>query len=231
MDADGVAQAAEYMPLFPMVGAVVGLIVGVCVWFLELILPQLVSAAVGLGLILLINGAQHMDGLLDFGDGLMFHGSKSGRLRVMRDPTTGAGGFALGIVVFSVTVFAIGAIPSPRIVLSLITSEAAAVFSMVLAAAGGRSAHKGMNTRFVEAMHHRRALRLSVSSMIILVVAFLALRFTGLLVVAGVTITALAMVVMSNRNFGGLTGDVLGATNEIARTVSLLLVLVFANWV
>jgi adenosylcobinamide-GDP ribazoletransferase len=231
MDADGVAQAASYMPLFPFIGAVVGLIVGICVWLLEMILPQLVSAMMGMGLLLLINGVQHMDGLLDFGDGLMFHGSRSGKLKVMRDPTTGAGGFALGLVVLLVTAFSIAAIPLAQIVLSLTVSEGSAVFAMVLATAAGESAHKGMNTIFVEAMHRQRGLRLSLSYMMILAVSFLALRSTGLVVVVGATLTALVMVMVSNRNFGGLTGDVLGATNEIARTVALLLVLVFLKWV
>jgi adenosylcobinamide-GDP ribazoletransferase len=230
MDADGVAQAASYMPLFPFIGAVIGLTVGIGVWLLELVFPSLVSAMIGTGLLLLINGVQHMDGLLDFGDGLMFHGSRSGKLRVMRDPTTGAGGFALGLVVLLATAFSIAAIPSAWIVMSLIVSEASAMFAMVLATAVGKSAHKGMNTIFVGAMHRQRGLRITLSYMIILAVSFLALRSAGLSVVVGATLTALVMVMVSNRNFGGLTGDVLGATNEIARTVALLLVLVFLKW-
>jgi adenosylcobinamide-GDP ribazoletransferase len=230
MDTDGVAQAASYMPLFPFIGMLIGLIVGIGVWLLEMIFPQLLSAMIGMGLLLLINGVQHMDGLLDFGDGLMFHGSRSGKLKVMRDPTTGAGGFALGVVVLLVTVFSIAAIPSAQIALSLIVSEASAMLAMVLATAAGKSAHKGMNTIFVEAMHRQRGLRLSFSYMITLAVSLLALRSVGLIVVFGATLTALLMIVVSNRNFGGLTGDVLGATNEITRTVALLLVLVFLKW-
>jgi adenosylcobinamide-GDP ribazoletransferase len=183
-----------------------------------------------MGLFLLINGAQHMDGLLDFGDGVMFHGSKSGKLKVMRDPTTGAGGFAIGSVVLLVTVFSIAAIPSTLIVLGLATTEATAVFAMVLVTAVGKSAHKGMNTTFVESMHSRRELRLGLSFVIILAISYLGLEIVGFIVVAGAAVTALAMVIVSNRNFGGLTGDVLGATNEIARAASLLLVLVFLKW-
>jgi adenosylcobinamide-GDP ribazoletransferase len=230
MDANGVAQAASYMPLFPVIGAVIGLIVGTGVWLLEMTFPQLLSAAIGMGLLLLINGVQHMDGLLDFGDGLMFHGSRSGKLRVMRDPTTGAGGFALGLVVLLVTILSIATIPSMQIVLSLIVSESSAMLAMVVATAAGKSAHKGMNSVFVEATHRQRGLRLSLSYIIIVAVSFLALRSAGLVVVLGVTLTALVMVRISNRNFGGITGDVLGATNEIARTVALLLVLVFLKW-
>jgi adenosylcobinamide-GDP ribazoletransferase len=231
MDADGIDQAASFMPLFPLIGAIIGFVVGVAVWLLEKILPQLAAAIVGLGLLLLINGVQHVDGLLDFGDGLMFHGSKSGKLKVMRDPTTGAGGFALGFVVLLATAFSIAAIPSEQVVLSLIASEGSAMFAMVLATATGKSAHKGMNTIFVKAMHHQRSLRLSLSYVIVFAVSLLVLRFTGFLLVVGATLTALGMVKLSNRNLGGLTGDVLGATNEIARAVSLLLVLVFLKWV
>jgi len=230
MDADGIAQAASHMPLFPAIGAITGLISGIGVCLLRLILPQLVTGAIGMGLLLLINGAQHMDGLLDFGDAVMFHGSRSDKLSVMRDPKTGAGGFALGGVILLMTVSSISAIPSKSIVPVLTVSEAAAVFGMVLATAAGKSAHKGMNTVFVESMHRRRLLRLTTSFVIVLAVSYLALRFTGLIVVAGAALTALLMVTVSNRQFGGLTGHVLGATNEIARSVSLLLTLVFLNW-
>jgi len=226
MDADGVLQAASYMPLFPIIGAIIGLVAGFTVWLIQLILPQIVSAAVGMGLLVLLNGAQHMDGLLDFGDGVMFHGSRRGKLRVMCDPTTGAGGFALGAVVLLVTVFSIAAIPSTWIVLGLMVSETSATFAMVLATSLGRSAHKGMNSIFVDRMHRQRALRVGVSCAITLAICCLALRTAGLIVVIGATVTALVMVAISNRAFGGLTGDVLGATNEIARSVSLVLAVV-----
>ena len=230
MDEDGIVQAASYMPLYPIIGAIIGLLAGIGVWLLRLILPQLISAAVGIGLLLLINGAQHMDGLLDFGDGVMFHGSRSGKLRVMRDPTTGAGGFAVGSVVLLVTVFSIAAIPSTLIMAGLLVAEASAKFAMVLATAIGKSAHKGMSTIFVESMHSRRGLRLGVSFGILITISYLALMSAGIIVVAGAAVTASVMVAVSNRNFGGLTGDVLGATNEIARASSLLLVLVFLKW-
>ncbi|MGA2628121.1 MAG: adenosylcobinamide-GDP ribazoletransferase [Candidatus Bathyarchaeia archaeon] len=227
MDRDGVAQAASYMPLFPLIGAVTGLVAGAVVWLLQLVLPQLVAGMIGLGILILINGAQHVDGLLDFGDGIMFHGSPSGKLRVMRDPTTGAGGLSLGLIILTTTAFSIGYIPARLIVPGLIVSESAAGFSMVFAAATGKSAHKGMNSIFVEAMHHKRALRLFFSCVIVLAISLLSFRFGGLLVVIGAMLTALGMVTISNRHFGGLTGDVLGATNEISRVVSLILILVF----
>ena len=230
MDRDGIAQAASYMPIFPLISAATGLVAGAVVWILQLVLPQLVAGTIGLGMLILINGCQHVDGLLDFGDGIMFHGSPSGKLRVMRDPTTGAGGLSLGLVILATAAFSIAAIPARLIVPGLIASESAAGFSMVLAAATGKSAHKGMNSIFVEAMHHKRALRLGLSCVIILAISLLSLRYDGVLVVIGATFTTLAMVIVSNRHFGGVTGDVLGATNEISRTISLILVLVVLKW-
>jgi len=230
MDADGIIQAASYMPLFPIVGSLIGFVAGVGVWLLRLILPQAITGVIGMVLLLLINGAQHFDGLLDFGDGIMFHGSKRGKLRVMSEPTTGAGGFALGVTALLIIVFSIAAMPSKFIVLVLTVSEVAATFGMVLATAAGKSAHKGMNTIFVASMHRRRASRLTVSCAFVLAVSYLALGSSGVILVAGAAFTALLTVTISNRQFGGLTGDVLGATNEIARSISLLLALVFLKW-
>jgi adenosylcobinamide-GDP ribazoletransferase len=229
MDGDGLAQAASYMPIFPLIGAAVGLLAGVVVRFLELVLPTLAAGCIGLGFLLLVNGVQHADGLLDFGDGVMFHGSLNEKLRIMRDPTTGAGGLCLGVVILLTTVLSIGTLPTSFIVLGLTASEAAAKFSMVLATAIGKSAHKGMNTIFVERMHQHRGLRLAFSYAIIVAISLFALKALGFVIVIGVTLTALVMVMISNRHFGGITGDVLGACHEISRTISLLLILVFAK--
>jgi len=230
MDDDGIVQAASYMPLFPIIGAVVGFIVGVVVWLLQLLLPQLATAAIGLGLLLLINGAQHFDGLLDFGDGIMFHGSRAGKLRVMRDPATGAGGFALGSIILLATFSSMASTPSTFIAFALMLAEASAMFGMVLATAVGKSAHKGMNTIFVEAMERHPVLRITIACVIVLTLSYLALRAFGLVIVVGAVLSTLLMVVIANRHFGGLTGDVFGATHEIVRSVTLLLVLGVLKW-
>jgi len=227
MDTDGAAQAASYMPVFPLIGAGVGLAAGVIVWTLELILPRLVAGIVGLGCLVLINGAQHADGLLDFGDGVMYHGSAREKLRVMRDPTTGAGGFSLGLIILSATAFSIVAIPQSMIVPILVVSESAANYSMVLATSLSKSAHKGMNTFFVEAMRSRRLLRLILSLVIFVAISLFALGMIGLAVTVGAILTGAGMAAISKRQFGGITGDVMGATNEISRLVSLLVTLVF----
>ncbi len=57
--------------LYPLAGYLIGAIAA-----LPLILIQspMAAAAVSLGLILLVSGCNHFDGLLDLGDGLMAHG-------------------------------------------------------------------------------------------------------------------------------------------------------------
>ena len=103
MDEDGITQAAEYMPLFPIIGAAIGFVNGALVWALQPFLPSLVVGMLGLGFILLLTGVHHTDGLLDFGDAVMYHGSPEDKMRVMHDPQTGAGGLSLGLVVLSLS--------------------------------------------------------------------------------------------------------------------------------
>jgi len=227
MDRDGLSIAASYMPIYPVIGAVVGLLVGLVVWALEFFLEPLIAGMIGVGLLLLINGVQHFDGLLDFGDGLMFHGTRSGKLRVMRDPTTGAGGLALGLVILSIAAFGIATLPFPFIVVGVIVAEAAANFSMVFVTGISKAAHRGMGSVFVEAMHNHQPLRITTSFIIFLVISVLSLRLLGLVVALGAILAALLMSAIASRHFGGITGDVMGATNEISRTISLLLIVVF----
>jgi len=227
MDKDGLSKAAAYMPIFPLIDAAVGFLVGVVVWGLEFVFPRLIAATIGLGLLLLLNGVQHFDGLLDFGDGVMFHGNRAGKLRVMRDPTTGAGGFALGFIVLSTAILGIATLPLGFIIVGVIVAETAASFSIVFLTSISKPAHRGMGSIFVDAMHNRRGLQIGVSLVVLLAISLLSLRLIGLVVAAGAIVTAAIMAQISSRHFGGITGDVMGATNEISRVISLLLILVF----
>ena len=231
MDRDGFTLAAEYMVLFPIIGALIGLLGGAFVWILEFFFPSLIAAALGLGILLLVNGAQHVDGLLDFGDGIMCHGSRARKLRVMRDPQTGAGGFTLGWIVLSATAFAIASLSQGMVVRALIFSEAAASFSMVFQTWAGKPAHRGMFSFFSAAMRSNGNARILASSIILLLVGFVTLPGIGLIVTLSAVAVPLVILSISNHAFGGITGDVLGATNELTRLTLLLVIVAGMRWV
>ena len=231
MDENGIAQAANYMPSFPVIGALIGLATGVLVWVLQAILPSLIVGMLGLGFILLLTGVHHADGLLDFGDAIMVLGSPEEKMRVMRDDQTGAGGLCLGLVVLSSTAFSIAALDRNIVIQSLIASEALSKFAMVLQAWAGNSAHEGLNTPFLQAMHGKwRSVRLGVAFLLTLAILLAALQIVGIVLILAGALVAATMLVISKREFGGITGDVMGATNEIVRLASLLVILVIPKW-
>jgi adenosylcobinamide-GDP ribazoletransferase len=230
MDADGLGQAAKYMPVFPVIGAIVGGATGILVWGLAHFLPALLAGFLGLGFLLLVNGVQHTDGLLDFGDGIMCHGSRSRKLKVMRDPQTGAGGFTLGLIVLLSTAVSIASLDFNKVIGSLTAAEAAAKFAMVLEASIGKSAHKGMNTLFIQNMHIARGVRLGISFVLMLAISTLALQLTGFIVCLVALCTTLGMLAVATKAFGGITGDVMGATSEVTRLITLIVIQAAFKW-
>jgi adenosylcobinamide-GDP ribazoletransferase len=232
MDQDCLTDAANYMYLSPLIGAFIGLLAGIFAWLLLNILDASIVGILTLGFILLITGLHHTDGLLDFGDGLMYQGPAERKIEIMHDQQTGAGGLALGLVVILTTAFCIARLNQNLIIQSLIICDASAKLAMVLMAWVGRSAHEGMNTYFVNAMNDRyRNIRLIVALFIALSMALFLLSVLGFIAIIGGLIAALAIVGVSNRHFRGVTGDVFGAGNELARLSSLIAILVVVRWV
>jgi len=96
----GKAQDLEYFArhsyLYPLAGYVIGALVALPVFFIA---NQTIAAAVAIVLLILITGAHHFDGLMDFGDGLMAHGDREKRIRALTDRNVGAGAVALAIVI------------------------------------------------------------------------------------------------------------------------------------
>jgi len=231
MSADCLTDAANYMYLFPLVGAFIGLLAGIFAWLLLNILAALIVGILTLGFILLITGLHHTDGLLDFGDGIMYQGSPERKIEIMHDQQTGAGGLTLGLVTILTTAFCIAQISQNFIIQSLIVSEVSAKLAMVVMAWVGRSAHEGMNTYFVNAMHGRyRNPRLTVALFMAFGIAIPLLWPVGFVAVTSSLAVTLILVRVSGRHFKGVTGDVFGAGNELARLASLIAILVVVKW-
>lgn len=232
MTKDCLTDAAKYMPLFPIVGVFIGSLAGLFAWLLFKVLPDLIVGMLALGLLLLITGLHHTDGLLDFGDGLMYQGPPEKKIEVMHDQRTGAGGLTLGLITLLTSALCIARLEAEIAIQSLIVSEVSAKLSMVIGAWIGRSAHRGMNTYFVNAMHGQHRKKRLISALTLsFVIATSLLWITGFIMVISGIITSLITLLISNRHFGGVTGDVLGAMNELTRMASLITILAVVRWV
>ncbi len=228
----------NYMPLFPLVGLLIGLLSGIFAWSLLHLIPSLIVGILTLGFILLITGLHHTDGLLDFGDGIMYQGPPEKKIEVMHDKQTGAGGLSFGLIILMATAFSISFLSVDNVIQSLILAEVSAKLAMVIIAWVGKSAHKGLGTYVVDAMHSNyRILRLiipliicfSIVIFLMLISNFVMFIIGSIVIISSITVS-LIIVLISNRHFKGITGDVFGATNEITRMTSLIMILAMITW-
>jgi adenosylcobinamide-GDP ribazoletransferase len=232
MDEDMLTDAAKSMFLFPLIGAFIGLLAGLFGWVTSQVLPSLVVGGLVLGFLLLITGLHHTDGLLDFGDGVMAHGSPERKIEIMHDQLTGAGGLSLGIMTFLITALSIAELSTSVIIQGLVVVEVSAKLSMVVGAWAGKAVHQGMSSYFLEAMHGKKGTaRLVAALAISFGIAVPLLWFAGVITLLAAIIASLVMVEISHRHFNCVTGDVLGATNELTRMVSLIILLAVMGWV
>jgi len=118
------------------------------------------------------------------------------------------------------------------IIQSLVVVEVSAKLSMVIGTWAGKAVHQGMNSPFMEVMHGKNGnVRLIAALAISFGIAVPLLWFKGFITIAAGIFASFIMVGISHRHFGGVTGDVLGATNELTRMVSLIVLLAMIQWV
>jgi adenosylcobinamide-GDP ribazoletransferase len=200
--------------LYPAAGYITG---GIAALLTAWIAPPLLASAVAISLLLLLTGANHFDGLLDLGDGLMAHGHQERRIRAMTDRQTGTGGIAMGT---GVTLIAFAALAgSPVIWAAVIAAEVGAKFSMAFLTAYGVPFREGLHSRL-----HSDAKPWfpAAAALLCLPLVLLPLPPAGLAAAAGVMVlTPLVLLLVARKVFGGVNGDVVGASNEITRALVL----------
>jgi len=201
--------------LYPIGGYVIG---GIAALLIVLLPPSPLAAAFALGSVLLISGLHHFDGLLDFGDGIMAHGSREKRISALTDRQVGAGGVGLGIIV-TIVAFA-GLLECREMAFAILAAEVGAKLAMALLTVWGKPFKEGMQNYLHSKARWWFPIPAALLSLPLLLLPFpsAALAASG----AAILAVVLVLLLFSRRIFGGVNGDVVGAANEIARAAVIV---------
>lgn len=197
--------------LYPVAGYVTGGIAGLILYLLPA--PSLVSAVIGLSVVLFLTGCNHLDGLLDLGDGLMAHGGRDIRIRALTDQTIGTGGIALGLLT---TLFAWSSLASiHQAFFGIILAEVGGKYAMAVMTVFGRPFHDGLHKKLHQ---YASPWFILLSTILLLPLLFLPLPWIslGFAMLVMIMIPA-GLIILASALFGGVNGDVTGAAGEITR--------------
>jgi adenosylcobinamide-GDP ribazoletransferase len=213
---------AKNMYLFPVAGLVIGGLVGAMALGISPFLHPLLVGLLVTGALVIITGVHHTDALADFADGLMAKGGKEVKRKAMLDPAVGSAGVAALVMYFAgmIIVFHTGFTSGLAILASIVTAEVIAKYVMVLLANRGLSAWEGFSSPFTAAMKDRR--KIAAATAIMLAIVWLASSYAGFAALGVSLAIAGLMKYVSGKSFGGISGDVLGASNEMTRLSALI---------
>ena len=212
---------AKNMYLFPIAGAIIGLIIGGAGFGLSLFLEPLIVGLLLTGSIVIITGIHHTDALCDFADGMMVKGTKEKKLKAMRDPAVGSAGVITIVLYAGGMIMALSMMKGFALFQAILLSELLAKFVMVLQANRGSSAWQGLSSPFTQSMKDKK--KLGAAALLAIIPIVLIGGTTGLIMIGAGVGLSFVLLAMANRSFGGISGDVFGATNELVRLSSLLI--------
>jgi len=248
--------SARFMFLFPVIGVLIGFLAGIYSFFTNNVLFLLFGAinnvvfsgahevffdfvakglasTMTLAFLLVLIGLQHTDGLVDVGNALGIRkASLKEKVEIAHEWTVTRTGALLALLVSFFTLLFIFMVKTDCIIQSLIVAETSAKLAMVTTGWQGTSPpprfyedkwEKGRN--FIDSIKKNHGLY-AISLTISLVVSIGLLGLSGVLAVAAGMLVGGFMIIVGKQVFGGVNGDVFGATNEIARMVALLVLVI-----
>jgi adenosylcobinamide-GDP ribazoletransferase len=234
---DFVVTSAEYLYLFPLVGGMIGLLaagyfavsdfvvsglvslVNHVVAFSGGFLVSVVPAFLTIAFLLVLTGLQHFDGLIDLGNAIGLSKLEDRRAAAHAWIVTYKGAILAFVVEFA-AVLGLSLLSHDIAVRAIISAEIAAKVAMVTILAVGKPTHKGLGAYFLEKGKRRRNfIAFAIASLIVIPL----LGWVGLLVVVAGFLSGVVMERVAANVFGGVSGDMIGATNEVSRAVALVL--------
>jgi adenosylcobinamide-GDP ribazoletransferase len=209
---------------FPMVGLLLGALL-VCVDMAgSLFWPPSVAALLDVVFLVIVTGAFHLDGLGDTADGIFSHRSRERALEIMKDSRTGMMGLVAVFCILALKTAGIFSVKTTgthaQILLLLFIipaySRAAMIFGIRFLPYGRKGKGTGLD------LFEKKIRVKDFFWMLIPVVCSFFLGYKGLLLNLLFLIMTGLILFFYKRKMNGITGDMLGAMNEILEAVLFL---------
>lgn len=214
--------ASSAVRWFAPVGALVGLATATAYWMASWVGPPLVAAVMAVTAQVVLTGAFHEDGLADTADAAGGW-SREERFRILDDPNHGTYGVLALLLAVLLRVAALAGLTTAAAFAVVpavhALSRAAAVALMGLLPA---ASDEGLGASSVRGLVGTDAAIGTASGAII---ALGLLTVWVLPAVATAAVIAAGMGVYARRTLGGIAGDLLGATQQLAELAALLVLL------
>jgi adenosylcobinamide-GDP ribazoletransferase len=228
-DPHALPDFARVTRVLPIAGAIIGLVGAVVFLAARFVgLPSAVAAGLALTALVIATGAFHEDGLADSADGLGGGMTRQRKLEIMKDSrigTFGGAALVLSLGLRWAALMSIDAAQGPVAAAAAIVAIAALSRMVALipaialepARAEGAAQAAGAPNRasFVIGM----ALAIAISALLVIETSGAARWLAG--VIAAI-LGACAMTWIAKRQIGGQTGDIAGASQQIAEIMFLL---------
>lgn len=217
----GPGDLARSMFWFPWVGLILGLGFWGALLGFQIVFPPAAAAALLLTLTVLATRGLHLDGLADTVDGLGGGNNPQERLIIMKDSRLGAFG-AVSLVLALLLKFAFFLAWTekslgPSLILYPVLSRWGMVFLAYLSPYA--RAEGGLGQAMTTGVSGRVLLGATLSA---LALALLTTRISGLLLLAAAGLAVWLLSIYFRKRLGGVTGDVLGAANEVLEILVLM---------
>jgi len=215
------ARASQSMICFPLIGLLLGALLCASGELLSVFgFRQLSIDTILIVLLIILTGGMHLDGLSDTFDALLSNKDKPEMLSIMRDSRAGVMGMLSVVSIVLLKIALLFSLPmvyqKGGLLLMCVLSRWAMVLSMFCFP---YARLEGKARIFLDGVNWKILL---ASSVIALVSVLAIWGLKALIIFILVGLFTLLFGKFINRKLGGITGDTLGATNELAEVLVLL---------
>ena len=218
----GGRDTARAIPWMPVVGALIGLTSGLVYWAAHVVLSPLISASLAITASILLTGALHEDGLADVADAFGARVEPARAIEIMQDPHHGTYGILALLISAALRISAVAAMAPATAVVAL-----AVAHSLARAGAIGLMARMrpAPGSTLGASYKNRETAKATLAGILFALALALAILGIWAFQAAAVVFASLAIAgLLAQQKLGGFTGDVLGATEQLAEIGILLLV-------
>ncbi|MEX2279811.1 MAG: adenosylcobinamide-GDP ribazoletransferase [Acidimicrobiia bacterium] len=209
-----VGRADLSVKWFPIVGLAIGVPSGLAYWAVSGPLGSQMAAVVAVALAVAITGAFHEDGLADTFDGLSSIRSRERQLEIMKDSRLGTFGVSALVLVLLARVVLVARLPGVGETVGTLAwahgvSRSVVIGVMCIATP---AAVDGSGVAYLSELRRGPALVLAVA---VAAAGWLIVGERALLAVALAAVGSFVVWLWAHRRIGGVTGDVLGACQQV----------------